>query len=930
MLALSQLDPIGNKTWSGAAMAHEPFMGPMPQLARTEPYEGRNVAYWTLPEAYKGRSLFLKDTVKDLLFTDTSSFMLKYIAVPYPTDEISITWTEFEAKAHLMDITPYTTRSHQIKQSRTIRRAQLFRWGIEAEFEGDFLKTALGRVSYLAALRQIVTAAKETLHQQALRSLTLCHRQQNQFLRECTQIKGSELQHMLKMDKERFAIVQKTKNGLEKLDMLISKEMQMYGGDANAYLIPEEIAIHCTIVRPEKTDYYIGGQMAVDRVNGIQSAMPGFAGGTQGNLNAGTIFRIRQFPAYLIKNRAIQGVSEADTQNLARIRQIGNYYVMKVEADDYTDYKTEWLSIKIFDHTINNLVKITAKDVIENLPIFDGTGKIIYDGNAHDFLSTDVKVGNDEKRSVKIVADINPAYITVDSLMKGGRTILNALGLKTLGDVVKESTTVGIFEITANGQRLIQQVKQIIGDIPDEVLAAIIGATIDTRDPKNAIIKPGVVSGTSNLSQVDSKIDAGFLQMLQMQVPVSKREEISSIVTHTTKSTLQKAQEIKEKMIGYVESGIQGTSKLQSKEHVEAWFSERVRQYESKIAEERSQIGTQQKGGGEFCGFALAGTDLSKTPYRFMEIPDKNENVEGNVMGFEKIGMYTKPRQPSDNTALSWNRINAWVTALAPYFASKDVIFGTLVYLMLPINQKSLLACCNHNIMLPMNLVVFQAHQEFLTRGLIKCKENGESIYSFMGNEDFQIAHEAGRKMAMMHFTMHFRCVVHDAKSVHVDPDVFVQQRISGCGTRFWTQSDYINKYKDRSADLHAICVPIEEKKFSSPMSITGRWGNVVTGDSNYVEQSEFDHYSTSVRFSRAWGWNKDANQVGVLPGMSMALTHKNMVVYQGLQRNYNPRTGNHDITILNTGHLSKNLAPGCADVFDGSLDVLDEQNYEK
>ena len=283
-LSIAQRDPIGTQTWSGASRVHEPFLGPMPTLARVDPYEGRNVQFWTLPENYKGRNLYLKDTIRDLMFTEEDSFMFKYISPPYPTNEINIMWTEFEAKAHLLDITPPTTRSHQVAQSRTIRRAQLFRWGIEAEFESDFLKTAFGRVSFLAALRQIANSVKETFHQQAIRALTLCHRQQNQFLKETSQPSLNEFERFLRTDKERFGMVNKTKNALEKLDLLINKEMQMYGGVADAYLIPEEIAIHTTIVPIEKTDYYMAGDFGPNRVNGVPNGKLSFAGNTQGTL----------------------------------------------------------------------------------------------------------------------------------------------------------------------------------------------------------------------------------------------------------------------------------------------------------------------------------------------------------------------------------------------------------------------------------------------------------------------------------------------------------------------------------------------------------------------------------------------------------------------------------------------------------------------
>ena len=148
----SQLDPIGSQTWSGASSALEPYLGPLPTLARVDPYEGRNVQFWTMPENYKGQSLYLKDTVNDLLFTDGLTYITKDILKIFPTNEVSIQWTQLVLNPHLMELNPYTTRAHAVTQQRNIMRAKLVRFGIEGECEADFLKTRLGRISFAGML----------------------------------------------------------------------------------------------------------------------------------------------------------------------------------------------------------------------------------------------------------------------------------------------------------------------------------------------------------------------------------------------------------------------------------------------------------------------------------------------------------------------------------------------------------------------------------------------------------------------------------------------------------------------------------------------------------------------------------------------------------------------------------------------------------
>lgn len=880
-LSIAQRDPIGTQTWSGASRVHEPFLGPMPTLARVDPYEGRNVQFWTLPENYKGRNLYLKDTIRDLMFTEEDSFMFKYISPPYPTNEINIMWTEFEAKAHLLDITPPTTRSHQIAQSRSIRRAQLFRWGIEAEFESDFLKTAFGRVSFLAALRQIANSVKETFHQQAIRALTLCHRQQNQFLKETSQPSLNEFERFLRTDKERFGMVNKTKNALEKLDLLINKEMQMYGGVADAYLIPEEIAIHTTIVPPEKTDYYIAGEMGPNRVNAVPTGRLSFAGNTQGTLErAEPMHMVRNVPAYVVKNRAIQGASETDVQNLTRVRQIGEYVTMIDDCPDYPEYKTEHRSILMFDHEINDMKKISLKMAIENLGIWGADGvngptlkrrhtDTYRADQDEDFLTTILAdVGGVRQRGpVKLIGDIDPVFLPLDKVLDGGLTLKNSIfkdgDRKTLNDNIKKIIpTVGI----------ITKIYGLLSANPQQA---------DQLDNKEL--------ASTGAAEIKANIGGAFIQLLEGQVPVSKRAEIKEIVNDEKLSVMEKATSIRDKMVEYVNAGIAGTTKLKTKDHVEQWFETRVKQYETQIQEAQKQA-------------------------------------------VEKIGMMSGTRGAIDTGLDSLERIKARIAEVKGSSADEALKVGAVLYLLIPMTKKSMLSLCDHNIMVPMNILIFRPHMQFATRAIIKCKQNGGSMYTFMGNEDFQIAHEAGRKMAMMHFTLYFRCVVHDARNVYVQPDVYIQEREGGCGTRFWTVEHYKQYNPENLAgSLFAICVPIAETNFPSPMSATGVWESEYTqGVQNLRNLQPHLHYSTAKRFAGEgmYGWEKDARLGLNVPHLARGRIHRNLIMYQGHQQNYNIKRGDHSRITPNKGHLSKNIYAGCADIFNGALDVLEEQDY--
>lgn len=62
----------------------------------------------------------------------------------------------------MLGYTPTQTGSREISQRRTVRRASLVRRGLSMSFEHDFVKTALGRTSYLIGLGQIARSIQET------------------------------------------------------------------------------------------------------------------------------------------------------------------------------------------------------------------------------------------------------------------------------------------------------------------------------------------------------------------------------------------------------------------------------------------------------------------------------------------------------------------------------------------------------------------------------------------------------------------------------------------------------------------------------------------------------------------------------------------------------------------------------------------------
>lgn len=111
-------------------------------------------------------------------------------------------------------------------------------------------------------------SVQETANVEVLRALLHCHRYQQKYIRNYGIVTDGDLDTWLQRKADRFMIAQKTRNGLEVLNTMVDRDLEQYDGKANVWILGREVMDYCSVVPPEKTLYYLGGQEAVDRLNG--------------------------------------------------------------------------------------------------------------------------------------------------------------------------------------------------------------------------------------------------------------------------------------------------------------------------------------------------------------------------------------------------------------------------------------------------------------------------------------------------------------------------------------------------------------------------------------------------------------------------------------------------------------------------------------
>lgn len=975
------LEPIANQHWlgtqEGIGSLFVPWVGPMPQLQRSDPYEHRNVSTYTLPENYKGQNLYLRDTIEYNIITSRHSYIYKELLPIYLTDQVNLQWEHFEANAHLLDLNPYMTLAPLVSQKRQLMRAQLRRFGIQAEFERDFLGTPMGRQSFLAAANQIVNSTKESLNLEGTRALCTGHRQQMKYLRDSGMNPEQVQRYFLEEDRKRFAIVQKTKNGLEKLHVMIKKEMDRTGGIANAYVIPEEVAHFAQLVPEEKTDYYLAGPEGPNRINGVQGLKA--TGDTNGdNTRIEPLYLIRETPTFIAHDLQVEGASEAETQQFSRYRQIGEYVSACDTINDYTGYSSDWRSFEMYSQEVDDMVRLDLEPLILNSGIFnndptDKDGKVLPPGDYkspgarpqdldEDFL---VFFVNGKRYPVQYIFDMAPEHLSQKKIMGGAYTLQQAM-IRVGGPAVEAAIATLIRARNSNGGKAADQntltnelalvANAYFGIVPEAntALKIINGANEDLI--YKWLVAPGKVPVTftpgsgsdapkAPAELLKSKINNAFIQAHLAATPATKRSEVESILRNEDVSLMERSEQVKQKLTEYIASGVTGLS-FKSAENVEQWHAKRVSDYHDAIARNAPQQqqdvqyaepGRPDKYSYVYSNSAVASSMAIERMTPLRQLIDKERSQvsapmsrgmqTGEGFGLSNVGMMMEPRSNLSTQSQQFAVADRFATLEAHLkkLGGSDIQKAfAILYLCIAFNRATMLALNENNIVVPMNFLVLRPHMQYLTRAIVKCQRGGGTGFIFMGNSNLMMGWESDRMMARMHFVTHYRAVIVYPKNLYYQPDVFCQEidgDVGGGGHRFYTPESYRNRNPDNLVDSLICCaLPITETLFPEFLSITGRLP--------FQENSKL-HYSTAERYRLLYGFGNIAGRVaGDIPSYGAMKTHDNLICCQGHQQNYVPGDKKHSKIIVCKGHWGKNVYAGCKQVRNGGLEPLEKQHY--
>lgn len=900
----------------------------------------------------------------------------------YRTDNIHLQWTEWENNAHYMGVTPHQATSSVTTQRRTIRKASMLRRGIAAEFEHDFVQTALGRTSFMASLGQIARSVQETANVEVLRALLGCHRFQQAYVRNHGIVKNGELDLWWQRKAERFMICQKGSFGMEHMNTFIDQDQEKYQARSNVWILGREIMDYCSNVPPGKIYYYEGGQEAVDRINGRpQNGVA--AAGTMGNIKSIQPERlVAGCPVFLAKSYVVDSVGQADL--LSRTVEVGVFNTQIDRTRDFKLYKTDHRAIRVYDNTKDDWAELSLQDAIENNIIWDTDGNVADPfsrgtKNARQTEGIKQQMANDFLRfatgsagsalDLEYVGDLGSEWISTAQLIGGGQTVLNALERQGIlpGALSGETMTgagggrrpdTGI-SVTAAGGGTITDFQDAITTMADllgsdnlffEQDPGGAGAGSNTANNLYRTFRTATRPATTRLAtpigteSVDQEAleetHRGFLTVtMGSALPNNRRGGVAAIAERPSVPWKERAADMEKHILAVFAEDPASFKSLKSAESIKQWAANRIESYETKLQEREAAAAAANAAAA---ATATVGDDLNAAPKKrfptsLRDMPWMSHVFEGNENpgGRRGIGARVRDlpsgREQTAALASRFNNVDKHILAIANSSAPQATKWAALFFLGCRFSRSRLLALADADIWVPLNALHLRPHATYRTRYGIKCADNGDSGYTFFGHSDMQIEHEAARKVGMMHYTAYLSAVVMNPKNVYVVEDLFCEKYLGGMCTRFWSVQDYLSKQANRRT-ASIICTalpPLMKDGLEKKIDVRGHW--YTEQRSRLVDAETFARvcYPGAARTAAIMGWWDPLRQSkGLDQSHRSRSTAINFVCWQGVQFARNPKTYEFSEVTIEQGNFGPNVYPGCGVVRDAGYKFLEKPAY--
>jgi len=216
---------------------------------------------YNLPRAYVGKNKYLEETL-DFMIRKEDEFYTRSLLPWEFTDDLHVAWEIFSFNRTLADLEPHQGLPRFVTQESEKHSDNLLRRGLAFIIEHGFYKTERGKRHFALNLQQITDAVHTTCYFGVIHALL----GGKSYYREWRRKFGRQVARrndLFREERKRWAIVQKSRDGLYLLDAELKHELKREGVVPNLWVFPDKMGIYINMVSGDALSYKERGPEAL-------------------------------------------------------------------------------------------------------------------------------------------------------------------------------------------------------------------------------------------------------------------------------------------------------------------------------------------------------------------------------------------------------------------------------------------------------------------------------------------------------------------------------------------------------------------------------------------------------------------------------------------------------------------------------------------
>tara|TARA_Y100000389_G_scaffold110532_1_gene107622 strand:+ start:11030 stop:12892 length:1863 start_codon:yes stop_codon:yes gene_type:complete len=291
---------------------------------------------YNLPRAYEGKNKYLEEVLDFMIRKEDEFYTARLLPWEF-TDELHVAWEIFSFNRTLADLIPHQGLPRFVTQESEQHTDNLLRRGLAFIIEHGFYKTERGKRHFSLNLRQITDAVHTTCYFGVIHALLAGKSYYREWKRKFGR-QVSRANDLFQEERKRWAIVQKSRDGLYVLDAEIKHEMKREAVVPTLWVFPDKMGIYVHMVSG-------GGQLSY-KESGPEAIK---------NRESGdTIQTFRGLPVFEAQSFDVEFTSEP-VDLMVRDRQCGEWF-----------YMPQGKNIKIYSADSDRFETIVYNDLVSD------------------------------------------------------------------------------------------------------------------------------------------------------------------------------------------------------------------------------------------------------------------------------------------------------------------------------------------------------------------------------------------------------------------------------------------------------------------------------------------------------------------------------------------------------------------------------------